>query len=157
MNSKKKKPLVRTMHKIFFPIIKFLVGPVTFLLFGYKRKDKYKIAKDEKVLILSNHQTDLDPFCVIRSFNKPIYCVATDTIFAGKFNGNFLKNFTGMIPKKKGKTDLRCALSMYKVVEEGGSLLVFPEGNRTYAEFQFYISESIIGILRKFKTTLIIF
>ena len=151
-----KNKKVKTKHKILFPIVRFISFLITRIKLGYRSKAKYKIKKGESVLILSNHQTDLDPFCVITSFNRPIYAVGTDNIIASKM-GHFMENTMGVIPKRKGTSDVRTTRSMLQTIKEGGSILVFPEGNRTYAEFQYYIAPSIVNFLKKTKITLVLF
>lgn len=143
-------------HPILFFISKLLVRPVAYFKWGYRYKDKYKIAKDEKVCVISNHQTDYDPILIHLSFNKFLRCLATDNIFAGKFTSKLLR-YIGVIPKRKGIVDLRSNMEMLNATQKGDSLLFFPEGNRSYAEFQFYVSNRLPKIIKKFETTLIIF
>ena len=146
----------RLSHPILFFFLKLLVRPVAFLKWGYRYKDKYKIKKGEKVVIISNHQTDLDPILIHLSFNKLVRCLATDNIFAGKFTAKLLR-LIGVIPKRKGIVDLKSNMEMLAASKAGDSLLFFPEGNRSYADFQYYISEKIGRLFKSFQSTLIIF
>ena len=146
----------RLSHPVLFNILKTLVRPVAYFKWGYRYKDKYKIKKDEKVCIISNHQTDLDPILIHLSFNKLVRCLATDNIFAGRFTARLLR-YLGVIPKRKGMVDLKSNMEMLQATSNGDSILFFPEGNRSYAEFQFYISDRLPILLKKFKTNLIIF
>ena len=153
MKAKKK---VLKKHNFVFKIVKALSFLFTRINLGFRSKDKYKIKKGERVMVLSNHQTDFDPFCIVPSFNKPLYAVATDHIFSGKY-GKVLHDTLGAIPKKKGITDLRCVMEMMSVMKEGGSILLFPEGNRTYAEFQFYIGLNLVQMIKKFQCTVVLY
>lgn len=128
----------------------------TRLFLKYDCQDKYEIKDDERILVISNHQTDVDPFLIFPSFNKPLYPVATDNIFAGKVNAKML-NWLGAIPKKKGEADVKSVLSIKDRMKEGGSILLFLEGNRTYAEFQFYIPDSTPRLIKMLKPTLVLF
>ena len=119
----------------FIRILSFLY---TRLFLGFRCRDRYRIKKGESVLVLSNHQTDADPFCILPCFDRPVYPVATDNIFAGKFRSR-LFSYLGVIPKKKGVSDLRAVMKMHSLLKNGGSVLLFPEGNRYYAEFRYHM------------------
>ena len=143
-------------HPILFFFLKNLVRPIAYFKWGYRYKDKYKIKKGEKVVVVSNHQTDLDPILIHLSINKLARCLATDNIFAGKFTARLLR-MLGAIPKRKGMVDLRSNMEMLKASNNGDSLLFFPEGNRSYAEFQYFISDRIGRLLKSYQSTLILF
>ena len=112
--------------------------------------------KGEPLIVISNHQTDLDPFFLYPSFNLPVYPVATDTLFSGRFAGRFFE-FLGVIPKKKAAADLKAVLRMKKVLKEKGSIMLFLEGNRYYAEFQYYIDPFISKFIKSTGATLLIY
>ena len=124
------------------------------VILGYKQKSKYKIKKGESAVVLSNHQTDLDGLFLHCNSNKFLYVVATDNIF-NKKNAKFLKAI-GAFPKRKGLTDLASTKEMVRILSHGGNILLFPEGNRSYAEFQFFISGGLAGLIRKFKSTIVL-
>ena len=148
---------VRFRHVVYN---KLLRGPVRLfgaLRFHYHSKGIYKIKKDENVIVLANHQTDFDPLWVTIGFNRPLYFVATDTLFSSKVGGGFLKHVFAPIPKKKGDIDPSCVKGIIKTIKEGGSVAIFPEGNRTYAEFQFFIDVSIARLIKKLNKPLILY
>jgi len=146
----------RQSHRVLYPIIRFLSFIYTRVFLGYRCKDKYKIEKGKPIVVLSNHQTDQDPFCVFPSFVKPVYPVATDHIFAGKLRGRFF-DYCSLIPKKKGVSDFRAAMKMKRMLENGISLLLFPEGNRYYAEFQFYIFPAITQFVESTHASIVLY
>lgn len=152
-----KNKYVLKRHKFVYGVLHFLLFLVSRINWGYRSKAKYKIKKGETVLVLSNHQTDLDPLCILPSFNRPVYPVGTDSLFAGKLASHFFGKTLGMIPKRKGAADLRASVAMFQTIQEGGSLLLFPEGNRTYAEFQYFISPNFAKFVKSLKSTLILF
>lgn len=142
-------------HRVLHFLLRRLFCFYTRVFLGFRSKDKYKIARGEPIIIISNHQTDFDPLCIFPSFNKPIYPVATDNIFSG--SGAKWLTMAGVIPKRKGASDIKAAMTMKKVVEKGGSLLLFPEGNRTYAEFQFFIGNNLASFIKRLKTTIVLY
>ena len=46
---------------------------------------------------------------------------------------------------------------MLQIIQEGGSVGVFLEGNRTYAEFQYWVSPTFIRFLRQAKVKVLLF
>ena len=155
-NAKQDNNPIKRSHSVAFRLIRGLSFIYTRLFLGYRCRDKYKIKKGERVLVLSNHQTDADPFCILPVFNRPVYPVATDNIFAGKFRSKLFSSL-GVIPKKKGAVDIHSTLRINNVLKHGGSALLFIEGNRYYAEFQYYIAPSIAAFIKKTGATLILF
>lgn len=151
-----KSVFAKPSHKVFFPIVRFFSFLYTRIFLGYRCKDKYKIKKDESVLVLSNHQTDEDPLCIVTAFDKPVYPVATDNIFSGRLLNKFF-SYCSVIPKSKGKPDFRAVMRMQNYLKSGRSVLLFPEGNRYYAEFQFYITQELPMFLRRTKATVVLF
>ena len=132
------------------------IKPFIYLKYGYHVLSKYKIKKGEPVFVLSNHQTDLDPIFVHYSFNRILNTVATDTIFRKGIVGRTLRCL-GAIPKKKGLVDLATNISIVRSIKRGDSVLLFAEGNRIYADFQFFISEKITKLVRSLKCPVILY
>ncbi len=151
----KKIPLKR--YTFFQKVTTFLFLPAKWFVYHFKVKSKYKIAKGESVFVLANHQTDLDPILINYSFNKLVTPVATDTLFSNKFAYKFLPYAYGVIPKKKGVTDNQATIKMLKLLRGGGSILLFPEGNRTVAEFQFFITPKLAAFVKKTGSTLVLY
>ena len=150
------KKTVRPYHYVIFWVVKFLCFIYTRLFLGFRSKRGYRIKKGERIIFMSNHQTDLDPLCLFTLFNKPVFPVATDNIFAGRFMGRFL-SWLGVIPKKKGAVDIKTTVKMASLLKEGGSLFVFPEGNRTYAEFQYYMAPTLAKFVKRSGATLVLY
>lgn len=134
------------------PIVKFIA-----LIKRYKSKSFLKMKKGESYIILSNHQTSLDGVLVPLSFQRHLYGVLTDSFLSKGWVAKMFKHQLGLIGKKKGAVDLKANMDMLRCVKEGGSLLIFPEGNRTYAEFQFTFTEGFAKFVRFFKKPLVLF
>lgn len=146
----------KTMSQFTFLLVKQLLRFLAFFFVGYRHKDHYKIKKNEPVLVLSNHQTDIDSLLINLSFNRLLCAVATDNLFKKGFFGWLLYKF-GAIPKKKGSADLNSAVMMLKAIRGRKSVVLFPEGNRAYAEFQYYVSPGIARLIKSMKPTLVLF
>ena len=152
-----KKRKLRLFDKMLYYIVRFISFVYTRVFLGFRCKDKYKKAKNETCIILSNHQTDYDPFCMMQSFPFFTCAVATDNIFINKFVTNVLKKIFHVIPKKKGTLDKTTIINIVHAIKDGNNILLFPEGNRTYAEFQYYITPDFPRFLKLLKSTIILY
>lgn len=137
-------------------ILKFFTRIYIYLFVGFRSKSTYKPQKDEKIVVLSNHQTDLDPVFIRLSINRYMYILATDNIFSHPIFKHVL-SYVGAIPKRKGVADFESIKKILGISKNGGSILIFPEGNRTYADFQFFIADNFASLLYKLKSTIVLY
>ncbi|MCQ2798595.1 MAG: 1-acyl-sn-glycerol-3-phosphate acyltransferase [Bacilli bacterium] len=154
--SKQKNQLVLKRHRFYSVLFRPIMALFNLVAVGCKVKTT-KLKKGENVLVLSNHQTDLDPVIMYLSFNKPMYLVATDTLLSNGGMSKFLRHTYSPLPKKKGMSDIQNVMDMIRVAKEGGSIALFPEGNRTYAEFQFPIDVATVKLIRKLKLPVLLY
>ena len=134
------------------PIVKFIA-----FVKHYKYKSYLKMKKGESYIILSNHQTGLDGILLPLSFQRHTYGVLTDSFLSKGWIARLMQHQLGIIGKKKGAVDLKANMDMLRCVKEGGSLLIFPEGNRNYAEFQFTLTDGFAKFIRFFKRPIVLF
>ena len=146
----------KAMSHFSFVCIQTIFRFVGYFFVGYRHKERYKIKKKEPIVVLCNHQTDIDPILVNFSFTRLLRPLATDNIFRKGIIGKVVRKF-GAIPKKKGMVDMAATMEMMRVVNNNESLIIFPEGNRGYAEFQYFISIALAKLLKTMKKTVVIF
>ena len=59
-----KKKRVRKIQTLYYHLLKPFGWLIAIFKYHYKVVNRYKLAKGERAVLLSNHQTDLDPvFC----------------------------------------------------------------------------------------------
>ena len=133
------------------------IGFLLALLKHYKRKEIFKMKKGESYIVLSNHQGSLDGVFLPYTFSRHLYAVLTDSFMSKGLIAKLLKYQFGIIGKKKGAVDLKANMEMIRCVKEGGSLLIFPEGNRSYAEFQFDMTDGLAKFVRFFNKPIVLF
>lgn len=133
-----------------------LIAPLYARAKGFKLVGKYKAQKGERVVVLSNHVTDLDPVILRMCVNRFLYTLSTDNIYSTKFTMFWLPRLGG-VPKRKGISDFESVKNMMYIASKGGSILLFPEGNRAYAEFQYYIAPNFASLLYKLKSTIVLY
>lgn len=102
-------------------------------------------------LILMNHQTAFDQFFVGMAFDGPIYYLATEDIFSLGWISRLIDFLVAPIPIKKQTTDLKAIKNCVKVAKEGGTIALFPEGNRTFHGETLHFKSSIVKLIRLSK------
>lgn len=101
------------------------------LLFGIKVRTDKNIKKLEGPLVLvGNHPSYIDPIVMAATVNgRPINYVAGAFLFRQKKIGHILTK-GGCIPKSQYRNDLRTVRAMFRVLDRGGVLGIFPEATR---------------------------
>lgn len=152
---KNKKPIwVKNRHKRVFAFLRVLMTPFVGLRYNFKC-EKSKLPKGP-YLIISNHQSTMDPFFLSLSFKFPIYFIASDDIFNLKVSP-LIKYLVAPIPKSKSMKDLTAMKNVIRVIKEGGAVGIFPEGNRTLSGGQWELDDAIAKLAKNLKVPLVIY
>jgi 1-acyl-sn-glycerol-3-phosphate acyltransferase len=102
---------------------------------------KYRLKFDRSVtkriqspcIIVSNHSTVADQFIVGCMFRFGINFVASDSLLRrGNLLSFLIRTLGRAIPIRKGSADASTVKNMISIVKQGGSVALFPEGNRTF-------------------------
>lgn len=145
---KKSQKWVRRRHKIVRDIANATLG-VWVRLRYHVSVQRIPGSRGKQYLLLYNHQTPMDQFLVGMTVRDPVYYLATEDIFSNGFISSIIRWAVAPIPIKKSTMDIKAIISCLKVVKEGGSLAIAPEGNRTYSGKTEYIKPSIASLARK--------
>lgn len=117
----------------------------------------FKGDRKRQYLVLINHQTPLDQFFATISFRKTFYCVGSEDLFSAGFASRFMEYAIAPIPIRKQTSDFSAVLSCARVAKEGNSIIIFPEGNRTYSGKTEYINPSIARFVRLLKLPVVFY
>lgn len=124
--------------------------------YGYKAEN-YKLDRKQNYLIICNHSCSLDPFMLGKSFFRPIYFVASDDLLKNGFISKIMKHTVAPIPIRKGTMDISSIRNCISIAKEGGTIGIFPEGNRTYSGEISYLGINLVKFIRKLDLPLIIY
>ena len=92
---------------------------------------QHNIPRTGPVLLVSNHQSMLDPIIVgIGSSHRQFYAMARLTLWNTKWLG-WLMNSLNAIPVDQDKPDASTIKRCIEVLKQGQALLIYPEGART--------------------------
>ena len=81
-------------------------------------------------VLISNHQSFLDPLFCGTPLKKHLHFLARDTLFTNRFFG-WLISSVNTIPVRQGEADLPAIRKVITKLKEGRSVCLFPEGTRT--------------------------
>ena len=154
--TKKNQKWVRFRHKVVRKVAYWVINPYTRWKYHIKI-EKFKQEEDRPYLVLFNHQTALDQFIVGSSFEKPIYYVASEDLFSNGFVSRLLEWAVAPIPIKKQATDAHAVLTCLRVMKEGGTIAIAPEGNRTFSGKTEYIKSVIVRFVKALKMPLVLY
>ncbi len=145
---------VKRRHVFVFAVLR----PI--MRFYFKLRYRYKAMrsglKKGAYLIISNHQTTMDPFMLSLSFKFPVYFIASDDIFNLKVSP-LIRYLVAPIPKSKSLRDVAAVKNIFRVIKEGGAVGVFPEGNRTISGGQWEMTDAIAKLAKSLKVPLVIY
>lgn len=81
-------------------------------------------------VLISNHQSYLDPvFCGIY-LERPLYFLARSSLWKNRFFGRLITS-VNTIPVNQGKADLSAMKKVISKLKDGWGVCLFPEGTRT--------------------------
>jgi len=119
-----------TFHKALFPILRYSIGQIIKLSYGFKFK-RYK-GPNKPTLIFSNHNTNLDPALIGIAFSRHIYFLASEHAFRVGFASKLLSFCFAPIPFNKARTDVNSIKEVLRRIKAGASVCLFPEGDRSF-------------------------
>jgi len=146
----KKKTWMRLRHKVVTAIAFCVVYPWACLKYNVQIHPFRERGK-RPYLVLLNHQTPFDQFFVGISFRRAMYYLATEDIFSMGWISKLIRWLVAPIPIKKQTTDVSAVMTCIRVAREGGSIVIAPEGNRTYSGRTCYMNPAIAGLAKKLK------
>ncbi len=106
-------------------------------------------------LVLPNHMNTFDPFIIGSQVPHPIYWVASEAIFRSKFQ-DFLLSMIGTIPKTKAKSDIETINHIMRIRKQGGSVGLFPEGQRSWDGHTLPLIGATAKLVRLLKVPVVI-
>ncbi|MBQ7871847.1 MAG: 1-acyl-sn-glycerol-3-phosphate acyltransferase [Oscillospiraceae bacterium] len=154
--AKKKETWLRRRHRVVRNLAALVLGPYVRLKTGV-HVTHFRAQGDRQYLIVANHQTGFDQFLVGMAFKGAVYYIASEDLFSNGFISKLLRWAVNPIPIKKQTTDVKAVMNCLRVAREGGTIALFPEGNRTYDGKPVHIKPGIVGLMRKLGLPLAIF
>jgi len=139
------------------PVWKFLqviarVG--TTLMFDLKVYGSNRFPTEGGVLLVSNHQSYLDPVLLSVRLPRTLSYMAKASLFKFAPAAWFIRSL-GAFPVRQGEGDIRALKEAIERVQEGDALVIFPEGSRSDDEKLQPIEPGIALVIRKAKVPVV--
>ena len=143
------------IHRLIFIFLRYPVYLFTRIKLNYHRHISKKI--EGPFIVMSNHNTDLDPILVCTAFRQHMYAVASEHIFRRGFATKLLKFFLDPIARAKGTTATNTVIEILRRLKKGHNILLFAEGNKSYNGLTNPILPSTGKLVKKAKCSLVTF
>ena len=140
-------------HRTFYHGVLPLIRTFSKWKFNYE----YDSLKDETdaYLLLANHNLELDPLLIGTAAGRHIYFVASEHLLRKGAATKLLMHFVNPIIHMKGRQGAKTVKQMLRTLQEGQSVCIFPEGNRSFNGVTMDMQSSIARVAKKAKVKLI--
>lgn len=120
-------PYHRNLH---WRVIQFVLQNVFCFWLGYRARGGERLATIRGGLVLSNHQSFLDPLLIGLPLQRPVSFMARDSLFRVPVIGWILRN-TYVMPINREAASTASLREAIRRLEHGYLVGVFPEGTRS--------------------------
>lgn len=120
---------MKTKSSWVFYLGRFIFQVLFKLLWGWEIRGQENVPLTGGVIIAPNHRTNADPPMIGGAMKRPLHFMAKEELFKVPVLG-FLISQTNAFPVSRGTGDVGAFKAALKLLENGESLLMFPEGTR---------------------------
>lgn len=113
-----------------YKIAKFLFSPIFSILYKIKVVGLENVPNSGRVVICSNHLSNMDPVLLAVAIKRQIFFMAKEELFRNKFLGNLIKSLGGF-PIKRASRDVSSIKNAQSILKSGKILGIFIEGTRS--------------------------
>ena len=152
----KKNVGIKKANSLVFFVLKLFIRPFLFIKYRFKFDTKSSKKIKRPCLILANHTTVIDQFGLSMGFNFGINYVATETLFRHGFWSKLMVAVVRPIPYNKGSSDIIAVRNMFSVIQQGGSVAMFPSGNRSFFGDECKIVSGIGKLVKRLSVPLVL-
>ncbi len=99
--------------------------------YGFRIVNETGLRFDGPALVCSNHLSFLDPPFIGQAFARPIHYFARKSLFKNPVAGAILRSWQS-IPIDRDKPDPSSLKTTIRLLKNGGRVLMFPEGTRSF-------------------------
>lgn len=125
------EPVDHTRMSRFWKFTRMVCRPIMTLLFDLKVYGRQHVPLKGGALLISNHQSYLDPVLIAVYLERPMSYMAKSELFENKYFAWIIRALNAF-PIKQRAGDVGAIKETIKRLQEGYLLNVFPEGARTF-------------------------
>lgn len=105
---------------------------LTTVLFDLRVYGRENVPARGGALIVSNHQSYLDPMLLPVRLERPLNYIAKSELFRGRIRGWLLRTVFNAFPVRQGAGDVAAVKETINRLRQGHLLNIYPEGARTF-------------------------
>ena len=114
-------------HPWLVPLARLFAKPLFFLLGPLVVSGAYRVPRKGGLLVLANHQADIDPAVVQAACPRRVYFMAKSELFEMRAVGKAIRWFRAF-PVKRGEPDRTAIKTAAAYAKAGEAVGIFPEG-----------------------------
>lgn len=152
---KKKNTWSKPRHAFYYKLHRFLVG--LYVKFAYRYKGEKFDDGGRQYLYIFNHQTPFDQHLLYLALDRQPYTIASEDLFTMGIISRIIVYTQAPIPFKKSESDFTAVKTCVRIVKEGRSIALSPEGNRTFTGVTGYIKPSVAKLIKLLKLPVAVF
>jgi 1-acyl-sn-glycerol-3-phosphate acyltransferase len=126
-----RKTLGEILNAVWFWFARWICRVFCLLFFRVRTYGQNNIPKKGAFILVSNHQSYLDPIFCAAPIKRHSSFLARDTLFTNWFFGPLISSVNA-IPVKLGEPDIAAMRKVLEKLKKGGGVTIFPEGTRTF-------------------------
>jgi len=124
------------------------------VLFDLKVYGAYNIPKTGGVLIVSNHQSYLDPILLSTRLDRTLSYLAKAELFQNRYFGWLIRNLNAFAVEQ-GAGDIGAVKESIARLQEGHVLNIYPEGSRTEDGEMLPLEKGVALVIRRAKVPVV--
>ena len=117
-------------RRLWYAALQPVVQGLFVTVFGVRVYHRERLPRSGGVLVVSNHQSYLDPVLAAVGMPRPFHPMARESLFRFAPLRWLIRSFYAF-PVKRGRADLGAVREALRRLKSGAVVLVFPEGTRT--------------------------
>lgn len=114
---------------LFYKLCRIFFAFLIKILFRFRIYGRENIPKKRGIIVASNHTSYLDPLFLGVALPRPIHYIVKEDLFKIRLIGGIIKRW-GTIPIKRDVADINAIKEAIRLLNEGESIGIFPEGTR---------------------------
>jgi 1-acyl-sn-glycerol-3-phosphate acyltransferase len=118
------------INTAWYHVARCLCAVFVLLFFRFKVYGRHNVPKKGAFLLLSNHQSYMDPIFCAGLLPMRMCYMARDTLFTNPFLGGLIRSVNA-IPVKRGQSDIAAMRAILERLNRGLPVTLYPEGTRT--------------------------
>lgn len=138
---------------VWYRLTQWCIGGVARVWFRLRRRGIDRVPGSGPAVLLSNHQSHLDPLLLGCFIPRPIGYLARDTLFKGLL-GPLIRSYDA-IPIDRGGSGLAGIRATLKRIKQGDAVLLFPEGTRSEDGQLQELKPGFIALVRRGKAAIV--